>query len=358
MRDYLLVCLIFDNASRPGAIANMTLKEYNNAIIQKDGHVVQVLRHKTAHKGPANISMSSELFRNVHHYIKSMRNMLPGISVKDDDTVFVSWGGSKMESNMITTQMNSFWSRMHNKCHRINPTLVRKFTTTTIHQMKPDLRKDTADLLCHSLRTAENSYALIEKQHKAAGTSKEIRKIQRASTKIPLSSEIIIKEFADEISNRKVTISDVREKVGDHDGFIEIRGNKTEEKRILDTVRYHIKVKEQTDKKNKFPSNSIEMDISGDESPEWEDEDQDKLDAISLDEDCGWQRNKGIRKVFSAHDMELIRQHLDSYINSDCSIRRGEFEKYVKSKQQLKEVLQKFGLTSLIIKMRTERKNH
>ena len=61
----------------------------------------------------------------------------------------------------------------------MNPTLARKYTTTSIYQYNPELKKDTADLLCHSLRTAENNYVLVEIQMKASSTSKKIQAIQR-----------------------------------------------------------------------------------------------------------------------------------------------------------------------------------
>ena len=54
MRDYLITTLILDNASRSGAIANMTLKEYGQARVSKEGgHLISVKQQKTSYKGPA-----------------------------------------------------------------------------------------------------------------------------------------------------------------------------------------------------------------------------------------------------------------------------------------------------------------
>ena len=39
MRDYLISTIIMDNASRSGAIANMTLKEYRRASVSKEGGI-------------------------------------------------------------------------------------------------------------------------------------------------------------------------------------------------------------------------------------------------------------------------------------------------------------------------------
>ena len=54
--------------------------------------------------------------------------------------------------------MGSFWKHALNKASsKINPTLVRKYTTTTVHENLPDKKQKTANLLCHSLRVAEKN---------------------------------------------------------------------------------------------------------------------------------------------------------------------------------------------------------
>ena len=392
VRDYLLMYLIFDNASRPGAISNMTLKEFRDAITQNDGYVIRVLNHKTAHKGPANISMSQELFDNVYNYIKFMRNKLPGIRFEDKDTVFVSWSGNKMESNMITMQMNSYWSRIHDKTDRINPTIVRKFTTTTVHKNKPELKQDTAHLLCHGIRTAENHYALIEKQDKASCTSKELRMAQREPAKKVLTSQLIVKEFQDEILKSSISLTDVRQKISEVDCFVGIRGDVKEEKRILDLVRYRIKINDDRNtpqqcknvsnvesstctRTRRFEEEKSKVRTSDhlEESADLANGGQENEDAylqgnkrkksfstdamaFNFEDEESSKKKKRERKEYSADDMDLINTHLDSYINSDGAIIREEFEKYVRSKAELKDLINEFGITRLIVKMRTERK--
>ena len=76
IRDYIMTNLIFDNASRPGAISNMTLKEFDNALHQEDGYVIRVLRHKNAHMGPANICMPVDLYKSTQAYITFVRKKI------------------------------------------------------------------------------------------------------------------------------------------------------------------------------------------------------------------------------------------------------------------------------------------
>ena len=63
VRDFILTSLIFDNASRPGALSNMTLDEYSRVVFKDGGYVISVKKHKTKHKGPAHIAFSAKNFK-------------------------------------------------------------------------------------------------------------------------------------------------------------------------------------------------------------------------------------------------------------------------------------------------------
>ena len=66
--------------------------------------------------------------------------------------------------------MESFWRRaVGNQEEKINPILVRKYTTTVVHENMPELKKPTANLLCHSLGVAEKKYAMFDKKYAMCG---------------------------------------------------------------------------------------------------------------------------------------------------------------------------------------------
>ena len=49
VRDYLIARLLIENAQRPGAICNMTIEEFNESIVSKEGKItVPVSDHKSA----------------------------------------------------------------------------------------------------------------------------------------------------------------------------------------------------------------------------------------------------------------------------------------------------------------------
>ena len=216
VRDFILTSLIFDNASRPGALSNMTLDEYSRVVFKDGGYVISVKKHKTKHKGPAHIAFSAKNFKWLKTYLNKFRNQLDGIGTTPKHTVFVSWNGGLMDSSLITTQMGTFWKRaLGNSSAKINPTLVRKFTTTTVHENVPSTKQKTANLLCHSLGMAEKKYALYNKQQAAVGTSAALKEVQRRTfSDCATFSDIPLNEiFRNEIRQKSIKKTDVKEKI-------------------------------------------------------------------------------------------------------------------------------------------------
>ena len=358
VRDYLLTSLILDNASRPGAISNMTLYEFSCAKRQNHGYVVSVKRHKTGYKGPANIACSKKVFTQLTNYLNGFRNKLEGISLAPNEKVFVSWNGGTMTSSLITMQMGSFWRRaMGNQEAKINPTLVRKYTTTVVHENMPELKQHTANLLCRSLGMTEKKYAIFDKERAAAATSVKLRKVQRSSFDEKNSSyeDIPLQEiFKDAIRKGNIKTGDVREIISKNQ--IYFRDFSVDEKfvkKVLDSVRYIIQCNSK-----KSASTSGPKDCPGDQEnvsigPVNENDKMDNKEPCKL-------QNKmylRVRKSFSSSDLTLIYKHLDHFIDSDEPFLKKEFSDYVSQKKELKDLVAKFGINSLYVKMRTERKN-
>lgn len=117
--------------------SNKTLREYKRVTVRNNGFIISVIKHKADHKGRANIACTRSLFREAGIYVKYLQNKIKGISTDQGDTVFVSWSGGAMNLSLITRQMRSFWKRtlkIDIGLSRINPTLFRKYTTSTVHE--------------------------------------------------------------------------------------------------------------------------------------------------------------------------------------------------------------------------------
>ena len=129
VRDCLLCHLIFNNASRPGAIGNMTIEEFNSAVRNDGCYTVRVVNHKTDYMGPANIVFNAKRYDQSKSYLQYFRNSMTGVSTDESATFFTSWMGGKMDSSLVCTHFISFWNRVQGKTGGcINSTVVRKFT--------------------------------------------------------------------------------------------------------------------------------------------------------------------------------------------------------------------------------------
>ena len=108
VRDYLLMYICLNNASRTGTIANMTGNEFSNAQSQQ-GTYVRVFDHKTiCTSGPAIMCFSTALYKETTIFVNIFRNKLQDIDVSLNSPIFTSWSGSKMSSSMVSGQINYF----------------------------------------------------------------------------------------------------------------------------------------------------------------------------------------------------------------------------------------------------------
>ena len=134
IRDYILTNLILNNASRPAAIRNMTLREFNSAKKQGENFVVPVVSHKTGHIAPSMIVFNNALHRSTVDYIEIVRKKISYVDERDETLVFVTYGGTKIRSSPARSQLCSFCNQsQESKGRTINSTAIRKFTTTKVH---------------------------------------------------------------------------------------------------------------------------------------------------------------------------------------------------------------------------------
>ena len=187
-RDYIVASLILSNASRPGAIRNMTLKEFERHKVSDDGVVlVSVKDHKTAStSGHRMVLFTKALYDECHQFV-AVRNMLHGIGTSSSDPVFVSWAGRPMSSALVGDQFASFFQRattcnlVERQGRKLTATLVRKSFVSKVHGEMPELKKDLANMMCHSEATASRSYFLEEKAKNVLRTFGKMQESMRSS---------------------------------------------------------------------------------------------------------------------------------------------------------------------------------
>ncbi|XP_065640288.1 uncharacterized protein LOC124815663 [Hydra vulgaris] len=396
-RSYLLTYILFNNASRPGAIANMTIGEFRRALHNASGYTISVKKHKTSYKGPANIAMTVELYNEVAVYIQFLRNKLEGIShPTDKEPVFLSFSGLAMDSSMISSQFTLFWNRALGKKNSdssaMNPTLVRKYTTTKVHSKFPHLKQKTAQHLCHSLKVAESNYALYDTRNSASSTCTALTSVQRSTDgvfkNVADKVDTTMDLFNDEINKGLITIADVRKKIS---------GTDSDLKKVLDKVRHTIRKRNITagstpnvekvqfsieprikaiEEKDDFAGKKKKKDEPIRKLYNFRDKKESKinvndeffestddvktddfsyLDYIAPSPEVAFKRT---RKEFAEDDNRLIYKYLSSIIFSNEPIVKSQFTSLLKSQPELVQLVKRFGVQSLIVKMRTERQKN
>jgi len=176
VRDFVITEMALNNASRSGAIANMTMAEYTCAKIVSNQHVVSVAQHKTAHcYGPAKICLSAMHFAWLKCYVSVFR---PVVCHEDSNNVFLTWNGESMSSGQVSRAVQSAWSKA-GIGNDITCTLIRKTAVSAIHQKMPQLKTGLADLMCHRVDTAAKSYRLVQREVTAADASVHLSGVLR-----------------------------------------------------------------------------------------------------------------------------------------------------------------------------------
>ncbi|XP_068689985.1 uncharacterized protein [Montipora foliosa] len=126
LRDFLLIQISIDNANRAGVLANMTLREFKRGYKEGDRFVINVMNHKTFHvHGPALIVLTSNLYNWMSIFVQEVRSKVPGVGAGEDQPLFPSFNGTKLQSSQINKAIKSVWKKA-GVGGRIHSTLFRK----------------------------------------------------------------------------------------------------------------------------------------------------------------------------------------------------------------------------------------
>ncbi|XP_066916088.1 uncharacterized protein [Clytia hemisphaerica] len=336
-RDYIITSMCLDNAARSGALANMTLHEFKNGLVDGDSFNISVIDHKTLDtSGPCVISLTAELYKSAKVYIRHMRNKLDGVDKSKTSPVFVSWNGNKMSSSMVTGQIKSFWTKcvgLTEKKPTFNATKVRKYAVTKTYEENPGMKKDLAMLMCHSEKTAAKSYYLQEKNKNAAKTSQTLRQIMRSNNSSKDEEEVLKEAFPDCFKLGKATLALIDEK-----GREKLNSTLQE----LSDIQLRNKINYMLKKSEKEKENVSESDGDSDFIPEEEDE---KEASINMN-----------RADFTIQENNLVNKHFKDLIESKVVIRRKEVGD--RCQKYCPQLLEKYGEYKISEKVRKERKKY
>lgn len=156
--------------------------------------------------------------------------------------------------------------------------------------------------------------------------------------------------FKDELEKQSITIGRVRQVISQKEELF--KKFKIDDKfitKVRDSVRYIMKVN------NKIEPRS-ETDAAGFAEPvtHRSSDISDSADKLSDRVELVGDRK---RSYYLPADLKLIHEHLALFINTKEPLIKSEFESYVLGKPELQELVSKYGLEKLRIKVRTERKS-
>lgn len=163
----------------------MTLKEFRRAFKQDDRFLINVIDHKTFHvHGPAKVVLTNNLHNWMTIFVQEVRSKVPGVGVEENQPVFPSFNGTKMESNQINKGIKSVWKKAGLE-GRIHSTLLRIGAVSACHRNHKDMARNPAELMAHKEDTAAKYYRLSEKGKASVKASQALHEIMRKRSFTP-----------------------------------------------------------------------------------------------------------------------------------------------------------------------------
>ena len=334
--DFFLVSRCMQNWQRTGPMSSMTLGDIKAARQEEQMMIVNVMEHKTGDTyGPAPICFPAQVFAWLKSFLKK------------------AIGNSEVRK-------------------RYNATLLRKSVATKIHSDHPELIKDSAELMTHSVNTAARQYCLIKRNQRAATTSRKLQNImtgkaqkltqtenvsggsdEELEEEISEPRELIVSDkdglrqlFNDEFSNEiPITIECVRRKLESTNITTSLP------KKIVDALRYiskRLKNKanlptEEENPKERFKRIGIKLHDATEYIPD-EDDDHSSISKEEI---------KTKHSYYQAERDEIIKDFRD-IIESDAPIREACIFDQMKKNKELKHLTQMLNANKLAFKVRTE----
>ena len=152
VRDYLLVTLIYQNASRPGPL--------ENALVSKT----------TRHEGPVEIVMDDRLHRYMQLFISHVRAFFAD---KSDDHIFVKEDGKAFNHGTIGRRVSEVFKREGIRSDvNVTATRLRKFFSRVAQKLSPMKKRAINKHMKHRETTADRNYLVALEAERSANAHK------------------------------------------------------------------------------------------------------------------------------------------------------------------------------------------
>ena len=187
IRDMLITDLTIQTGTRPGALANANMQDFQTmreAPVAKM-RVMLIPDHKRGVAGPAPVTLSEDLHEKMKVYVT---HILPQFCPSGNlDHLFVMSDGKPFIGGTIYRRISEMWRKSGVRLDlHVTATNIRKWIVTVCHQKKIEgLQIDENALrlaMCHSNKTAETFYLREDLTEVAARATMIIAQCTRGTT--------------------------------------------------------------------------------------------------------------------------------------------------------------------------------
>ena len=156
VRDYLLCRLTLATGTRPGALNNVLLSDYETSRVSEGNWIILVPTHKRTKHGPAMLGMDPLMQKQMATYVSKIR---PAFANPDKEKLFVKDDGARFPEGTIGKHVVAFFERSGVTSTRVGHTHICKFISTQTHEKGNEEEGHTVEkVMSHGATTKQRCY--------------------------------------------------------------------------------------------------------------------------------------------------------------------------------------------------------
>ena len=156
VRDYLLCRLTLATGTRPGALNNVLLTDYETSRVSEGNRIILVPKHKRTKDGPAMLGMDAAMQADMATYVTTIR---PAFANPGVPQLFVKDDGDAFPEGTIGKRVTAFFQKSGVTSTRVGHTHLRKFISTQTHEQGTQDEGHTVErVMSHGATTKQRCY--------------------------------------------------------------------------------------------------------------------------------------------------------------------------------------------------------
>ena len=156
VRDYLLCRLTLATGTRPGALNNVLVTNYETSRVSEGNRIILVPKQKRTKDGPAMLGMDPEMQKEMAVFVEKIR---PAFANPDEDKLFIKDDGNGFPEGTIGKRVVAFFEESGATSTRVGHTHLRKFISTQTYELGDATEGETVEkVMSHGAITKRRCY--------------------------------------------------------------------------------------------------------------------------------------------------------------------------------------------------------